>query len=651
MKNHNHIKKNNLRFAISFKQAVLMAFCFFIIASAGCKPGGGGGVGSPVVSVTGGVIPHAQELIIDEKSIQVDRITDKSCRIYWKTNVPATSCVEYGLSANYDKTTVEDKNMVLEHYVELYSLIPHTRYYFKVISSDGFNHLAQSIKEIYFDTYDQNFPPAAVTLNAPSNITTNSMSVSWTQSYENDFWRYELYRDTTDAISFMSPKIATITSKMQTAFDDSNLNSNTVYYYLLFAVDTAELSMPSNIVCGTTSVQYNTLTKINLKEPVSKTTDSMVLTWDRCGESDFASYRIYRSDRPGVDTLSVLEAEITDADSTAIEIKNLNENTAYYFKLYLKNKGTVFTASDEASFRTYKNGDLARSIGGVYYGNDIKISNNKAYVSAYDCLYIIDLATYAVRSIDIYGQNDRIRFAEGAGSGSSRFYMVNRSFKEIIVFNTTTDSIEKRMPAGITPVDVAVDEGAGVYYTVDFHEGKVNKYDLSTGGGLSSKYIGPMLTSIIKGVNNSDIFIARQSTSVTDEVLLMPSTLAEIKARAFTGEQPVYLYMDRGGQTVYCANYKSRSVTRINALTGAVLDSFETGTEPHSIVQTPSGNYTFIANFGSSNITMFTNANNSVSETFADGKMPRALEISPNGRELFVVDYENHSVNIYAIKK
>ncbi len=636
---------------INLKQAAVMIFSFFIIISSGCKPGGGGGVGSPIVPFTGGAIPHGQELIIDENSIRIDRITDKSCRIYWKTNVPATSCVEYGLSANYDKTTSEDKNMVLEHFVELYNLIPRTRYYFKVISSDAFSHLAQSIKDIYFDTFDQNFPPAAVTLNPPSNITASSMRVSWTQSYESDFWRYELYRDTTAAVSFMSPKIATINSKMQTAYEDSKLNSDTVYYYLLFTIDTAELSTPSNIVFGTTSVQYNTLTKINLKEPVSKTTDSMVLSWDKCAESDFASYRIYRSEKPGVDTLSVLEAEITDIDSTSIEIKNLKENTTYYFRLYLKNKGIVFTASDEAAFRTYKNGDLVRSINGVYYGNDIKISNNKAYVSAYDCLYIIDLATYAVRSIDISGQNDRIRIAGGDSADSSKFYMVNHTFKEIIVFNTTNDSIEKRLPAGVSPVDAAVDEEAGVYYTVDFHQGTVNKYALSTGGGLGSKYIGPMLTSIVKGVNNSDLFIARHCASATSEVLMMPSTLAEIKAKAFTGEQPVYLYMDRGGQTVYCANYKGRSVTRLNALTGAVLDSFETGAQPHCIVQTPAGNYTFIANFGSGNISMFTNAQNSITETFADGKMPRALEISANGRELFVVDYQNHSVNIYAIKK
>jgi len=641
------VKKNKF----NFNDILILAFCLFILASSGCKPGGGGGVGSAIVPVTGGDIPHNQELVIDEKSIRVDRITDKSCRIYWKTNVPATSCVEYGRSANYDKTTVEDKNMVLEHYVELYSLAPRARFYFRVISSDAFKHLAQSIAEIYFDTQDQNFAPAAVTLNQPSSVTYQSVTLDWTQSYESDFLRYELYRDTTAAVSFMSPKISVITSKMQTQFVDAKLTPNTTYYYILYVLDTAELSTPSNIVSATTEVLYNQLTKINFKEPLRKTTDSMVLAWDRCNEADFASYRIYRSSKPGVDTLATLEAEITDPATTSVEIANLSENTTYYFRLYLKNKGTVFTASDEAAFRTYKNGELAKSVSGIYYGNDIKISGGKAYISAYDSLYIMELSTYFLRSIDLYGQNDRIRFAEGSGASANRLYIVNRTAKEIIVFNTLTDEVEKRLPAGNSPVDVAVDEAGGLYYTVDFHEGMVNKFNLSNGSAIKSYYAGPLLTSIVKGINNSDVLVSRQLTSPTSEVLLMPSTLAGASARAVAGEQPVYLYMDRGGQTVYCANYKSKSVTRINALTGAFMDSFEVGIEPHSIVQTADGKYTFIANFGGSSISMFENAKNSVSETFADGKMPRALDISADGRELYVIDYEAHALNIYAIRK
>jgi len=619
----------------------------FLAISSGCKPGGGGSVGGSSEVIYGGLQPNFQELIIDETSIKVTKITDKSCNIYWKTNVPATSCVEYGQSVTYDKTTAENKNYVLEHNVEMYSLIPHTRFYFRVISSDVYQHLAQSKGEIFFDTYDQNFPPTAVTLNTPTDITTNSMSVTWTQSYDDDFLKYELYRDTTSAVSFMSKKVATVTSKMLTKFDDSKLNPNTTYYYVLYAFDTAELSTISNIVAGTTEIQYNTISKINFSEPSYKTTDSMTLTWNKCTDSDFASYRVYRGSKTGVDTLATLEVEYTNADSTSVEIKGLAENTTYYFRLYVLNKGKVFTASDEASFRTYKNGENWKSISGIYYGNDIKVCKNKAYISAYNFLYIINLSDYSVRSIDMPGQNDRMR----KSLDESAIYIVNRTNKELIVFDTVYDSVKNRFPAGNSPTDVAVSSAGDYYYIPDLHEGQLNKYRLSDGGFVMSKYFGPFLTAAVAGRNSSDVFVAKMQAYSTNEVLVLnPDTLA-VKNSIFVGTDPVYLYMDVGGLNVYCAGYQSKSVTRINSLTGIFTDSFEVGIQPHSIVQMQSGAYTFIANFGGANISMFSNSQNRVIETFADGKTPRAIELSPSNRELFVVDYEEHVVNIYALRK
>ncbi len=615
--------------------------------SNGCKPGGGGAVGGSETPVYGGAQPNFQELIIDETSIKVTKITDKSCNIYWKTNVPSTSCIEYGQSVTYDKTTAENKNYVLEHNVEMYSLIPHTRYYFKVISSDVYQHLAQSKGEIFFNTYDQNFAPTAVTLNDPSNVTTNSMSVTWTQSYDDDFLKYELYRDTTSAVSFKAGKIATITSKMQTQFDDTKLAPNTKYYYALYTFDTAELSTISNVVGATTEILYNTMTKINFSEPSYKTTDSMVLNWNKCTDSDFASYRVYRSSKTGVDTLATMEVEYTSADSTSVVISGLAENTTYYFRLYVLNKGKVFTASEEAAFKTYKNGENWKSISGIYYGNDIKVCKNKAYISAYNYLYIIDLSNYSVRSMDMPGQNDRMKKSLDEGT----IYIVNRTNKELIVFDTVYDTVKSRFPAGNSPTDVAVSSLGDYYYIPDLHEGLLNKYRLSDGGFVMSKYLGQFLTAAVAGRNNGDIFVAKMQADKTSEVFVInPDTLA-VKNSVFVGNDPVYLYMDVGGLNVYCAEYKNKSVSRINSLSGIFNDSFEVGIQPHSIIQTQSGAYTFIANFGGANISMFSNSQNAVIETFADGKTPRAIELSPSNRELFVVDYEGHVVNIYALRK
>lgn len=630
------------------KKYFLIITIFFILISSGCtKPGGGGSVGITNVPIEGGATPNAQELVIDETSFKVTKLTDKGCMIYWKTNVPATSCIEYGQSLNYNKTTAEDKNLVIEHNVELYSLLPRTRYYFRAVSSDIYNHLAQSQKEIYFDTFDQNFPPAAVTLSAPKNITYNSMDVSWTQSYESDFYKYVLYRDTTAAVSYMSPKIAEITTKMLTTYNDKNLSPNTTYYYLVHVLDTAELAAASNVVAGTTEILYNTLTKINLNTPAYKTTDSMVLSWNKCAESDFASYRVYFDDKPDVDTLDSMAVEITDANTTSCEIKNLTENKAYYFRLYLLNKGRVFTASDVATFKTYKNGELVKSINGLYYGNDVKTANGKIYVSAYGSLYVLDESTLLLRdTINIEGKNDKIR---KSGDGKT-LYIVNTDNKEIVVFDTVSDSVTKRLPAANSPIDVAISQRNDYYFVPDFHEGRLYKYRLNDGALTASKYIGTYPTSAVTGTNNNDVFVSRTGDKSNEVVILSGDTL-DIKSRLTPGTEPVYLFMDYGALNVYCANFKSQMITRINSITETVYDTYETGLQPYSIAQSPDAKYVFSANFGGANVTMYNTQTSKVVEHFSDGKTPRALSVSTSGRELYVLDYENNALNVYAVRK
>jgi len=67
-------------------------------------------------------------------------VTDVSAAITWTTNEPATSRVQYGLTFNYELATPLDTGLVLNHQVNLTSLIPDTLYYFRVLSRDARNN-------------------------------------------------------------------------------------------------------------------------------------------------------------------------------------------------------------------------------------------------------------------------------------------------------------------------------------------------------------------------------------------------------------------------------------------------------------------------------------------------------------------------------
>jgi len=99
-----------------------------------------------------------------------------------------------------------------------------------------------------------NLPPAAITLYPPSNITTNSMNLSWSQYTSLDFARYELYYSTLPGVTSSNGiLLVTYNSSTATIYPLNGLNANTSYYFVVYVYNTpAGLSTPSNEVMGRT---------------------------------------------------------------------------------------------------------------------------------------------------------------------------------------------------------------------------------------------------------------------------------------------------------------------------------------------------------------------------------------------------------------
>jgi len=82
------------------------------------------------------------------------------------------------------------------------------------------------------------------------------------------------------------------------------------------------------------------------------TATSLDLTWTQNLEAGFASYKIYRSTSPGVDTSSTLVAVITDQNSEAYIDTGLDPETTYYYRLYVFDTYDLATGSKETSETT-----------------------------------------------------------------------------------------------------------------------------------------------------------------------------------------------------------------------------------------------------------------------------------------------------------
>lgn len=94
--------------------------------------------------------------------------------------------------------------------------------------------------------YINNHPPTPVTLQTPTiqDVTTNSVTLKWTQNNDEDFIHYQILQSETQNNS--GTPVHNITDWTQTTYTVNNLESNKTYYFTIKTTDYSGLSSDSN---------------------------------------------------------------------------------------------------------------------------------------------------------------------------------------------------------------------------------------------------------------------------------------------------------------------------------------------------------------------------------------------------------------------
>jgi peroxiredoxin len=124
--------------------------------------------------------PVASAGTIEISNPQIVDVTNSSVIIKWITNVPSTTQVAYGTTAQYSQTTALNDILVTQHEVRLEALNPGTAYYYKVMSGDAKGKLIVTSMQGTFVTA----APPDMTAPVISNVRVNEVSdisaiISW----------------------------------------------------------------------------------------------------------------------------------------------------------------------------------------------------------------------------------------------------------------------------------------------------------------------------------------------------------------------------------------------------------------------------------------------------------------------------------------
>ncbi len=194
-------------------------------------------------------------------------------------------------------------------------------------------------------------PPPPVNLIGATDSTVSSITLLW-ETYSGDhFQSYRLYRDSLSGVDNLDRLVTTIYNENQSNYTDNGLIEGKTYYYRIYVVNDLDEMSGSNEVEAST---FDAFPDPVVLDSLSAIGDyRLTLTWSRNNNTDFESYRIYRTeDIPGVtlELPSVLIGTITEREITHFDDKGI-DNTAhtYYYRVYVFDSSGKYSRSNEMS--------------------------------------------------------------------------------------------------------------------------------------------------------------------------------------------------------------------------------------------------------------------------------------------------------------
>ncbi|APJ04522.1 fibronectin type III domain-containing protein [Silvanigrella aquatica] len=270
-------------------------------------------------------------------SISVTNVTSSSLNISW-SSVPSNGLVTYNL---YRSTTGADdswgtainKNKSTSFYSDS-SLSENTNYYYMVSATNN-SGVTNFKSSSYLVTTAISTLPTFIT--SATSVSATSVQLSWNKLPNNGKVTYNLYRSTSGSNGTWGSSI--IVPSSATAFLDTGLNENTIYYYSLTAINNAPgaSAIYSAVYSITTDLQsiptFNSATNISA--------NSLTLNWNSYSNNGNVTYKLYRSTTGDDDSWGAPINKLFTA--TTYTDNGLNENTIYYYMVTASNSSTTST--------------------------------------------------------------------------------------------------------------------------------------------------------------------------------------------------------------------------------------------------------------------------------------------------------------------
>ncbi|UCE75211.1 MAG: Ig-like domain-containing protein [Methanomassiliicoccales archaeon] len=225
-------------------------------------------------------------------------------------------------------------------------------------ADDKYNQISEEDVDTTTVANGQDRAPDSVLLSQ-TEITMNSVNLSWTQSDYINFDRYDVHMSPySDFTPVRGTLIATINDIGTTNYNVTGLSAGSTYYFAVRVCDSGDsnsqaLGGPyfadSNVLeAHTPGINYRP-TAVVLSNPTGITNRAATLSWSQNMDEDFSYYKIYASLIQGFnpDSQSMVDYTISDQNIVEYVVTGLKENNTHYFKVRVVDSGQMYNDSNE----------------------------------------------------------------------------------------------------------------------------------------------------------------------------------------------------------------------------------------------------------------------------------------------------------------
>ncbi|MBD3169487.1 MAG: hypothetical protein GF307_08390 [candidate division Zixibacteria bacterium] len=366
-------------------------------------------------------------------------------------------------------------------------------------------------------TVDIQNPPEAVRLLPPLASPENptSIDLNWSPTEESDFAFYRIFRKTTPGVDTSSTLVTTVSTPSQTSYTDEDLAENTVYYYRVYIYDQSNLFAGSNEDSALAGVDEPPDT-VTLFQPYNVAEDSLSLSWTQTSSNDFSAYYVFRAESADFSD-SLIVTTISSVAGTNYNDGSLSQNTTYYYKIGVLDRGGNSSVSNMVNATTLTNTPPDT----VTCNSPFNITDSSMTITWSACQAIDFSAYWLFRSEDDFATDSSLVTTVSSRLGLSYvdtgLEPATAYYYKVIVYdegglysisntvNATTATVPAPTAVTLLPISVADSSGVSLRLTWTMNEDE----------GFASYKIYMDTTSPVTPASNLMATITNQSTTTT----------------------------------------------------------------------------------------------------------------------------------------